>query len=241
MLLADTFASSRNITISEWSSAESNNASFIRILPHSDYILAAKQGETQLVLKNYMNIGILDRTIETALTSITSLIVSETHKLFSVFDSNMSAFLQYQLPEIGCPTDMLVASCSPLFTYDEVRCVKNAVWNLAEKRCYCSARYYFDRALNTCSKCNCPFTYQSCRDSSEGSCSDDPYWSFTLDKDGDSVDSAVQIDATDSTRGMMNLWTAGANTVNRFEINLKSKTKRRLEVNTIFGNGKSKK
>jgi hypothetical protein len=102
-----------------------------------------------------MQLGLGDRVLETALPSIINIVIGHDHKLLTIFDSELTVLLQYFVPEISCGYDPLVLSCSVLYMNEGVECSSNAVWNMAEKKCYCVGGYFLDVNQRTCKKCQC--------------------------------------------------------------------------------------
>lgn len=52
------FTLKNTLVISEWSDeSASNKEGFIILLPYSDFLVVAKEGESKVIFKNYMKIG----------------------------------------------------------------------------------------------------------------------------------------------------------------------------------------
>ena len=110
----------KQLVISQWSNQKSNSQGFLVLLPYSDFLVVAKQGETKIYFKNYIEINKNDRTLETALRSILHISLSPEHKIITVFDWELTALIQFNVPEISCGHDPLIVSCSSLLLNDQI-------------------------------------------------------------------------------------------------------------------------
>lgn len=141
----DEFKSLRILSIASWATTQPEiwTNAWLEFLPYSNFVLAAKSGEKKIVIKNY-HTDSEDKIIPTTLTNISEVIISSFHKLLSVFDSGLDVFVQFPLPEIGCPNDPMVLSCSPIYIYEDITCATNFIWNINHQKCVCKPGYFFD-------------------------------------------------------------------------------------------------
>ena len=143
------------ITVDKWNSDPSSKQGFVALLPYSDFFVTAKQGETKIWFKNYITEGVKDRSLETALRSIMHISSSPEHKVLSVFDWELSAMIQFFVPEIRCGDDPLITKCSSVSLNDNVSCIENAHWNKVDRKCFCKGGFFLDTNTRTCKKCQC--------------------------------------------------------------------------------------
>jgi hypothetical protein len=109
--------------------------------------------------------------------------------MITVFDYNLSAMIQFLVPEISCGYDPLIKECSPLYLHESVVCIENAVWNIVDKKCFCSGGYFLDTNSRTCEKCKCRDAENFCRNSATD-CYEDSYMDINLKLSNDVVDLA---------------------------------------------------
>ena len=110
--------------------------------------------------------------------------MSPKHKLISIFDSHLTAFIQLLIPEILCFDDPLIARCSPIYLMKDIECDKNAVWNIVDKMCFCKGGFFLDLNTRTCERCKCTEVGQFCLNSATD-CSDSTYFEINMDKSDD--------------------------------------------------------
>lgn len=91
-----------------WSQEKTTNQGFILLLPYSDFLVVAKEGETIVWFKNYIRLGDKDRSLQTALPSIINISLSPEHKILTVFDKHHTALIQFFVVEIECVNDPLI-------------------------------------------------------------------------------------------------------------------------------------
>lgn len=89
LFLEQDFSLVKTLVINEWSDDLSTNKGYIIMLPHSDFLAVAKQGETVVWLKNYGDLNTSDRGIQTAFSSILQINLSPEHKILTVFDAKL--------------------------------------------------------------------------------------------------------------------------------------------------------
>jgi hypothetical protein len=176
----------KQLVISQWSNQKSNSQGFLVLLPYSDFLVVAKQGETKIYFKNYIEINKNDRTLETALRSIIHISLSPEHKIITVFDWELTALIQFNVPEISCGHDPLIVSCSSLLLNDQIECIEHAVFNQVDKKCFCKGGYYLDINTRTCKKCQCFEKGHYCQNSATD-CYEDSFYQINLEKDEDVV------------------------------------------------------
>ena len=181
ILRGDGYLINQSLVISQWSDSISINEGYILFMPYSNFVVVGKYGETLILFKNYINVGKNDRALETALSSIISIIHSPEHKIITVSDSNILAMIQFLVPEIGCGYDPLIMSCSKLYLNDDIECVKNAVWNMVDKKCFCQGGYYLNINTRTCDKCQCREATNYCQNSATD-CYEDSYLDINFKK-----------------------------------------------------------
>ena len=162
---------------------------FLVLLPYSDFLVVAKEGETKIWFKNYINTGLNsnDRSLETAFRSILNIFLSPEHKILTVFDRDLTALIQFFVTEIGCGDNFLIKSCSGLYLNKNIECVENGVWNILDKKCFCLGGYYIDINTRSCLKCKCSGPGQFCRNSATD-CYSDSYYEMNLDRNSDVAD-----------------------------------------------------
>ena len=166
----------------KWPKTISTKQGYIKILPYSDFLVVAKQGESVVWFKNYITPNKQDRGLETAFSSILDIALSPEHKILTVFDEKLTALVQFFVIEIGCADDPLIKSCSGLYMNRIVQCIENAVWNLEDKKCFCRGGFFLNIKDRTCEKCKCLGNGQFCRNSSTD-CYDESYFEINLEKD----------------------------------------------------------
>ena len=94
VLKEDDFSLVNNIAVSDWTdNSVSERDGFITLLPHSDFLVVAKEGESKVIFKNYVNLGKNDRVLETAFSNINNIFLSPDHKIITVFDRGITALL----------------------------------------------------------------------------------------------------------------------------------------------------
>ena len=55
------YSTKNTLTVDTWSSNPTTNQGFVVLLPYSDFVVIAKQGETKMWFKNYIKIDAGDR------------------------------------------------------------------------------------------------------------------------------------------------------------------------------------
>ena len=178
------YTDKKTMVVNQWSDQNSNNEGFIILLPLSDFMVCAKQGETKIWVLNYIELGKNNRPLETAFSSILHISLSPEHKVLTVFDRKLTALIQFFVPEIECPNDPLIKSCSGLFLNKQIECVENAVWNMLDKQCFCIGGYFLDINTRTCKKCSCLTKGQYCNNSATD-CFDTAYYEINLNLETD--------------------------------------------------------
>ena len=118
--------------------------------------------------------------------SILQIVVSPELKVISVFDQHLTAMIQFFIPEIRCGEDPLIESCSKLNLHENIKCIKNAVWNIIDKKCFCIGGFFLDINTRTCKKCKCMDVGQYCQNS-ETDCYDESYYQVNLEISEDVV------------------------------------------------------
>ena len=77
------------LTVTKWSEAISTNVGFILLLPYSEFLVTAKTGETLVWFINYINVGIKDRSIQTAMSEILNISLVPQLKVLNIFDRKL--------------------------------------------------------------------------------------------------------------------------------------------------------
>ena len=237
------FTLKNTLVISEWSDeSASNKEGFIILLPYSDFLVVAKEGESKVIFKNYMKIGQNDRVLQTGLKNINHIFLSPDHKIITVFDRVISAMIQFFVPEISCSNDPLIASCSLLYMNEKVECVKNAVWNIAEKKCYCVGGYFLheDQITSTrsCQKCKCTEPGHYCQNKAT-ECYEESYFTMNL-SDVNDVSALGCWIYRDIEWSQGYIQTTDENNQGQYQINLKTREYRRVAASRTLSQGEKR-
>jgi hypothetical protein len=140
-----------SIEIPEWQSSYDPDgdrvyAGYIKEVTFSEFIVVGREGETKIAVKRYVNIDSMDptqgeRVIETGMTSLTGIIVSEQIKTLYLVDRKLEFMSTYTLDNFGCAKGGLVVDCGGLF-FSSVICKPNSFFVTEKKKCVCEIGHY---------------------------------------------------------------------------------------------------
>ena len=120
----------------------------MKLLPYSEYMVLAKRGETDIIVKYYGSQKLADRVIVTDYNQIVDLKIGRKEKLLYIVDQGHDILTEYYLPEMKCPKIAGVVGCNEYFLDQDIKCADSTTmyYNEKERGCVCRAGYYRDQA-----------------------------------------------------------------------------------------------
>ena len=99
-------------------------------MPFSSYVVVAKNGLTDIVLRDFTTTDTSSRkVIKTGFAGIQSMIFGLREKILFVADRPSGVVAEYQILESGCPLEETKVVCSSLFFNKDVKCRdENRIW-----------------------------------------------------------------------------------------------------------------